>query len=44
MILSIFHFKKEGYIMCDTIMFKTNENIKKGIEILYRSNRKRISK
>ena len=34
MILSIFHFKKEGYIMCDTIMFKTNENIKKGIEIM----------
>lgn len=34
MILSIFHFKKEGYIMCDTIMFKTKENIKKGINIM----------
>ena len=34
MILSIFRFKKEGYIMCDTIMFKTKENIKKGINIM----------
>ncbi len=34
MILSIFLFKKEGYIMCDTIMFKTKENIKKGINIM----------
>lgn len=30
MTLSIFHFKKEGYIMCDTIIFK----IKEGINIM----------